>query len=172
MTKPKLDIFRILKAFDQRDIGYSKSVPEDEKSDFYNFVRYPALRWMSGANFDKDHMTTILSVNLVNPLWFALGKHPDWQASLLAVIGPGRPMRHSYVQPPKAAQDTVLMNYVRAHYSSDLSVADCEMALIDISPEEFKKMVSGMENKADLEKAFEKWRQRYNVKIGIGQKVG
>jgi hypothetical protein len=171
MADRKLDIFGILKALDTRDIEYPKSIPDEEKTEFFTFVRYPALRWMSGAMLDKDHMTVLISTNLVNPLWFSLAKHPDWQASLLAVTGTGKSVRHSYIQPPKAVRNSLLMDFVRSHYSSDLDTQDCEYALKNITRDEFVDLASGMENKVDLVKAYDTWRQNIDTKNGLGQKA-
>lgn len=138
MKKPspakKLDIFAVIKKIDARNMGYVRIVKTEDRKEFDQALSYPLLRWMSCAENDELHEYYLLAINeMVNPVYFALGKHKDLQYKMLAAIGSGGWTQHKWVPPVKGAADKKLAKFLGSMFE-DFEEADMRLWL-DINGE-------------------------------------
>lgn len=87
-AKKKLDIFRVLKALDDKDISFFSSLNDDEKKEFQPFL---VARWLSGS-YSKQQVYLINE--LVNQYLFSLSKHKELLWYLLTICTTGKPQRY------------------------------------------------------------------------------
>jgi hypothetical protein len=87
---PKLDIFRVLKALDEKDVNFFNKLTETEKKAFQPFL---VMRWMSGT-FDARQVYFINE--LVNPFVFSLASHKELLWDLLVVCNSGKSRKYTW----------------------------------------------------------------------------
>jgi hypothetical protein len=77
----KLDIFKVIEKLNKGDLHIWETLSEEEQK---GFGAYIITRWMSGTT---DMMQIMLINELVNPIIFNLGKHPELLCKMLACCG-------------------------------------------------------------------------------------
>lgn len=94
MTERKLDIFRVLKQADLKNVDFYEKLTDEERKGFFPPV---VLRWMSGTYSARQ----IVFLNeLANPMVFSLYKHPQLIWQLLTLCTSGKPQRYIWNKLP------------------------------------------------------------------------
>ena len=90
----KLDIFRVLKAANNKDAAFFSSLTETEKKAFLPVI---VSRWMTGTT----NMRQLIFINeFVNPYTFSLYKHPELLWKLLVVASSGTNQKYTWIKAP------------------------------------------------------------------------
>jgi hypothetical protein len=91
---PKLDIFRVLNALNERDINFFAKLTEEEQKAFQPFL---VQRWMSGTSDARQ----VYFINaLANPYVFTLPNHKQLLWYLLVVANSGKSQRYVWNKLP------------------------------------------------------------------------
>lgn len=134
----KLDIFRVLRALDQRDKGFYKSLNEEERK---ALSFYLLLRWASGTQDNKILQEWyVTETNLaVNKNFWLLNKHPELLWMLFSQIGSTKVIRHEYIKRHQDKKDPILNSLGKIYPSAKLS--DLEMLKTILPAERIKVLV-------------------------------
>lgn len=119
-TKPrefKLDVWRVLKNLDLRNLNFYDSLNDEEKKAFAPLV---LMRWASAvqdnSGFSDYYISTVNS--LVNVGFWELSKHPELQWKLLAVCGSGQTQRHGWIASKRKVTTSQLDKFILQFYPS------------------------------------------------------
>lgn len=89
----KVDIFRVLRAIDERDFAFYDTLTEEEKASLPMVV---ILRWFSATTKHSEYH--VLAANdVVNRHFWDLSSHPKLQYLLMAACGAGKRMGHKWI---------------------------------------------------------------------------
>lgn len=134
----KLDIFRVLRALDQRDKGFYKSLNEEERK---ALSFYLLLRWASGTQDNKILQEWyVTETNLsVNKNFWLLNKHPELLWMLFSQIGSTKVVRHEYIKRQQDKKDSTLNSLGKIYPSAKMS--DLEMLKTILPAERIKFLV-------------------------------
>lgn len=112
MAEHSLDIFKLLSDIDKGKLNIWESLSEEERKGFAPLI---TMRWMSGS---EDMRQLIYLNELVNPVIFSLGKHPQLLMKLLTVCSSKQPRRYSWLKQhnPKKAKRTISVKIVQDYY--------------------------------------------------------
>lgn len=96
MADHKLDIFKTLRAMDNRDYGYwDRLTPEERKG----FAAPVVLRWMSSVS--GDPMAEAQYIYMVNEManvdYWSIHQHPELQMKLMTAAGIGAKQNHVWI---------------------------------------------------------------------------
>lgn len=117
--KTQLPIMPILKVLDQKKFGLYKAftTDESERKELERLIGYLLPIWMSGAVDDADHARMIVRFNrIANEGWFAFRNHPELQAKILACVGVGREVRHSFYKVARSTPSPKLTELLQERY--------------------------------------------------------
>lgn len=95
----KLDIGKVLEAADRHNLDFYSTLSDEEKK---AFTPYTVMRFMSSvkdASVEGDQYFLLMINDIVNRNFFDLGKHPELQWKLLALIGTGKKYFHNWIAP-------------------------------------------------------------------------
>lgn len=116
MTEPKLDIFRVLKQADLKNVEFYEKLTDEERKAFQPFL---VTRWLSGTYSARQ----IYFLNeIVNQLVFSLANHKQLLWQLLTICTLGKPQRYVWNKLPsktsvsRPASTRVIADYY--HYST------------------------------------------------------
>lgn len=94
MTERKLDIFRVLKQADLKNVEFFEKLTDEERKAFQPFL---VTRWLSGTYSARQ----VFFLNeLVNPLAFSLMNHKQLLWQLMTVCTSGKPQRYIWNKLP------------------------------------------------------------------------
>lgn len=100
MAERKLDIFRVLKALDTKDVNFYANLSEEERKEFQPFL---VTRWMSGISSARQ----VVFINeLVNPYLFVTHiqrDHKDLLWRLMTLVTTGKSQRYFWNKLPGRA---------------------------------------------------------------------
>ena len=84
----KLNIANEMKCFDLKDRDFYKSLTEEERKKFSNFLM---IRWGSSVNgiADLQHYYLVSTNERLNKHFFSTGKHPELQWLCATTVSPG-----------------------------------------------------------------------------------
>lgn len=105
-TERKLDIFRVLKALDEKDVEFYASLTTEEQKAFQPFL---VMRWLSGT-YSKQQV--FLINELVNPYAFDFREHKELLWYLLTICTSGKSQR--YVWNKSSATTPTASNAIQA----------------------------------------------------------
>lgn len=111
-TERKLDIFRVLKQADLKDIGFFEKLTDEEKKAFQPFL---VVRWLSGTYSARQ----IYFLNeLVNSLVFSLPNHKQLLWQLITICTSGKTQRYVWNKLPSktSAARPVSTQIVAKHF--------------------------------------------------------
>jgi hypothetical protein len=122
----KLDIFDLLSKIDRGDLHIWDKLSEDERKGFAPLV---VMRWMSGVTEARQ----IVYLNeLINPLIFQLGKHPDLLMKLLAACSSKKQRRYFWLAASKKkAAKKLEVQVLQEYYGYSERVAKQQLPLLD-----------------------------------------
>jgi hypothetical protein len=97
----KNDLFgSVIPALDRCDLKYYSKLNDEQKKDISIWV---LTRWMSSTSVTPAEQ--LANVNtVINTSSKFLNKHKELQWMLLAITGPGRPVRHQWIDAPKGTK--------------------------------------------------------------------
>jgi hypothetical protein len=116
MAARKLDIFRVLKQADVKNVKFYNSLEDDERKAFQPFL---VIRWLSGTYSAQQ----IYFLNeIVNHLAFSLTKHNQLLWQLLTICTSGKIQRYSWNKLPAKGNVTrpASTKAVAAYYNYSL----------------------------------------------------
>jgi hypothetical protein len=94
MAAPKLDIFRVLNAANNKDANFFRNLTEEEQKAFMPFL---IARWMSGTTDARQ----IYFINeLMNSFTFSLQQHKELLWYLITICNSGKPQRYTWNKLP------------------------------------------------------------------------
>ena len=136
----KLDIFPVLTAFDQKQLGLREALEDDPDmaAEFDKSIDWLLPVWMTGADREMTHREIILAFDELNNKWGHLRGMPHAQANLLATCGTGRSVRHKFFKPASKPKRDALQDFLK------LDDADYDAFVKSTEPEELKDMLFAM----------------------------
>lgn len=142
----KLDIFRVLRALDQRNKTFYDSLTEEEKK---SLSFYLLLRWASGVQDNKILQEWyVAETNLsVNRNFWQLNKHPQLLWMLFCQIGSTRTVRHEYIKRQQDKKDPILNSLMKVYPSAKRS--DLEILSKILPPERIKLLIKEYDEFSD-----------------------
>lgn len=101
----KISLDAVLQALDAKDMGFYDRLTDEERKGYSPFI---LLRYMSSLSpQSREQAYAVLMTNdICNIGWFALGKHPELQHKLLCLTGLGRKQYRPYVGSKNAKSKT------------------------------------------------------------------
>lgn len=134
----KLDIFPILAEFDRGSMDVREQLKGDPEvlKEFDALLPFMLVMWMTGATDNRTHAELIARFNRkANPYWGTIRKDPDLMSKFLAMIGPGRPIRHHFVRPGTQKKIDLVHDLLRLEYP-DVSESEvrtwCRLNSVDV----------------------------------------
>ena len=110
-AKKRLDIFRVLKALDAKEVGFFSSLTEDEKKDLQPFL---VARWLSGT-YSKQQVYLINEV--ANEYLFSLYKHKELLWFLMTICTTGKSQRYVWNKVVSRTSATpVTVNIIKQYF--------------------------------------------------------
>jgi len=112
MADHSLDIFKLLSDIDKGKLNIWESLTDEERKGFAPLI---TMRWMSGT----DDMRQLIYLNeLINPVVFALGKHPQLLMKLLTVCSSKQPRRYTWMKQynPKKAVKRISIKVIQDYH--------------------------------------------------------
>lgn len=136
-AKKKLDIFRVLKALDDKDISFFSSLSDEEKKEFQPFL---VARWLSGT-YSKQQLYLINE--LVNQYLFSFSKHKELLWYLLTICTTGKPQRYTWNKnTTKGSSYPFAVNVIKQFYG--YSSKDAERNINVLQPSVIIEMAENM----------------------------
>ena len=137
--KRLLDLSRVLKAIDQKNYNFYKSLTDQEKKEFNAFVM---MRFISNSNGGQDIEEWFVEMTneVLNKNYWDISKHTDLTWKLCSAVGIGNTFFHQYL-PTKKIELDKFENLLGEIYPA--------MKLDDI------KMLASMMDKKDREELFD-----------------
>ena len=123
----KLDIFRVLNALNEKNVGFYGKLTVEEQKAFQPFL---VMRWMSGTS---DARQVYFINEFVNPFAFSLPNHKELLWQLLVLSNSGKQQRYTWnklpasANSPKPASVKVVAEYFK------YSLKDAAEALLVLS---------------------------------------
>lgn len=108
----KLDIFKTLSHISKKDTNFFTRLSEEEQNAFQPLV---VMRWLSGTRLSRQ----IYFLNeLVNPLVFAITKHPELLYNLMTICTTGVDRRHNWTKSlsKKTTSMPTAINIIKKQY--------------------------------------------------------
>jgi hypothetical protein len=141
MADDRLNIFDIMGEFDRQKLNTRDRYKDEKLKEYDSFIGYPALRWMSAAQNDIEHLLCLLNVNEINSGFFDLQKHKAMQSKALASTGIGQKTRHVYIKPPENKRTSRLYTLVLTYYP-DFDYEDCDDFINKCSPDDIQELAT------------------------------
>jgi hypothetical protein len=94
---PKLDIFRVLNALNEKDAKFYDNLNDEEQKAFQPFL---VMRWMSGT---ADALQVHLINEIANPYAFALANHKLLMWQLLVACNSGKKHKYNWLKLPSSS---------------------------------------------------------------------
>jgi hypothetical protein len=126
-TAPKLDIFRVLNALNNKDVEFFNNLTEGEQKAFQPFL---VMRWMSGT---LDARQVYFINELVNPYAFSLASHKALIWDLLIVCNSGKSQRYTWNKLPASATSSQPVSARVVSQYFKYSIKDANDALKSLS---------------------------------------
>lgn len=92
----------VLTHLDQNDLSIHAMFEDDPEaaSKFDRDISWMLPQWITTSTNDAEHRAQVIMFDeICNTGWGLFYKHPILQAKLLALVGPGRKVRHKFYQP-------------------------------------------------------------------------
>lgn len=119
MPANKINLDVVLKHLDTNNLEiYSAFAHQEvERKELDTLLGYVLPVWMSGIASNGEQYEMILRFNEhVNQRWNELKDHPELRMKVLAVVGPGRPVRHQFHRRDAVATHANLTTLLRQRY--------------------------------------------------------
>lgn len=138
-----LDIFDVLREIDKGNKSFYGTLTDEQKKAFVPLV---VMRWLSGVNDStglSEYYLTLIN-ECVNLDFWDLSKYPDLQWLLLAIVGPGQSIRHTWIpNSTKNSQtnkiDTILLQLYPSLNDTELSIVKKKL-----TEETFKELMEDL----------------------------
>lgn len=128
-TEQKLDIFRVLKALDEKDVQFYQTLTDKQIKELQPFL---VARWLTGT-YNKRQV--FLINELVNPFLFSLYKHKGLLWNLMTICTSGKPQR--YVWNKTLSKSSTFPNIVKIiQQYFGYSSRDAEKSIKLLSPDD------------------------------------
>lgn len=117
--KYKLDVFRVLKHTDKKDIHFFSKLTEEEKKAYQPLV---VARWLSGT---KDIRQIVFLNELVNRFTFAIPNHKELLYKLMTICTTGNPRKYFWnkTQSKRSSSTPTVASVISEYFSYNLSKA-------------------------------------------------
>lgn len=92
----------VLTHLDQNDLSIYEMFANDHEAaaKFDKDVSWMLPQWITTSNNEAEHRVQVIMFDeICNPGWGKFYRHPKLQAQLLALVGPGRKVRHKFYRP-------------------------------------------------------------------------
>lgn len=136
----KLNIANEMRALDSKDRDFYKSLTEEERKKFSNFLM---IRWGSSVQGNSDLQAYyLMSCNEnLNKNFFDINNHPELQWLSATTVSPGMgSFRHEWIKQKKRENsNSKIIKFLRNFYP-DYSDDDLELLATINTVEDFKKL--------------------------------
>jgi hypothetical protein len=137
VKKKKLDIFRVLKALDNKDVNFFSSLTDDEKKDLQPFL---VARWLSGT-YSKQQVYLINEV--ANEYLFSLYKHKELLWYLMTMCTTGKLQRYAWNKSVANTSSTpIAVNIIKQYFG--YCRKDAERVVKILAPHTIEEMAMDM----------------------------
>lgn len=114
MSKPKIDLFKMMAAIDRGDSKFLESLSEEERKTFGGWTE---MIWASAVkNTDMAPFYIEMLNEYVNKNMSALNKHPELLFKLMTVVGMGDTFKHEWVGVPQAHKKSKIQQFLSELY--------------------------------------------------------
>lgn len=127
MATPKLDIFRVLNAANDKNVNFYRNLTEEEQKAFMPFV---VARWLSGTN---DARQVIFIGELLNGFTFTLQQHKELLWYLITICSSGRRQKYTWNKLPgqTVASKPMAVQVLMEYYGYSTAQANEALPLLD-----------------------------------------
>lgn len=159
----KLELGKVLSAFDNRNISFYDTLSDDEKNEFHPYV---LMRFMSSSsNSPIESKYSLISTNeIVNKYFWDLSKEKELHAKLLSACGLGSRQRHDWVTGTKSTKD-IVAEFVKTVLKNDgwlANNAEISLYISKMSGDELEDLCNEYgKSKEDTKKIIAQYNKTY-----------